>query len=83
MKEMKMSGKSLVEKAVAVSRLMQLSTTIGAAVEVTNSGEVYLITADNHRSKIGGSINEAITVFDMRNGSPSTKNHPIFIPKSA
>lgn len=54
-------SKSLVEKAVAVSRLMELSSAIGAAAEVKDNGDVFLTTSpDGQPSRIGGSVNEAV-----------------------
>lgn len=59
---------SLVEKAVSVARLMELSTAIGASAEVRDSGEVFLTTsADEHANKIGRSINEAVLYLEKVN----------------
>lgn len=59
----KLMNKTLIEKAVAVSRLMELSSAIGAAAEVADSGEVSLVTSDRSRIRIGGSIDEAVVVL--------------------
>lgn len=56
-----MSSKSLVEKAVAVSRLMQFSTALGGAVEVADDGEVFLTTSNHTRIRIGASIPAAVS----------------------
>ena len=61
MKETKMSSKSLVEKAVAVSRLMQISTALGGAAEVADDGEVFLTTSNQTRIRLGGSIPAAVS----------------------
>lgn len=61
MKETKMSSKSLVEKAVAVSRLMQLSAAVSGAAEVADDGEVFLITSDRSQIRLGASISDAVS----------------------
>lgn len=55
-----MSKKSLVEKAVAVSCLMQRSTALGGAAEVADDGEVFLTTPQT-RIRLGGSIPAAVS----------------------
>lgn len=61
MKETKMSSKSLVEKAVAVSHLMEISTALGGAAEVADDGEVFLTTSGRSRIRLGSSISDAVS----------------------
>lgn len=56
-----MSSKSLVEKAIAVSRLIQISTALGGSVEVAADGEVFLTTSEHTRVRLGGSISDALS----------------------
>lgn len=56
-----MSGKTLVEKAVAVSRLMQLSIALGGAAVFADDGEVFLTTSDRSKIRLGGSISDAVS----------------------
>lgn len=61
MKETKMSSKSLVEKTVAVSHLMELSSALSGAAGVADDGEVFLTISNGTRIRLGGSINEAVS----------------------
>lgn len=62
-------NKSLVEKAVAMARLLELSSAVGAAAEVKENGDVFLTTsADNKPSRVGGSINEAVLFLEKLSG---------------
>lgn len=60
---------TLVDKAVAVARLMELSSSLGGAAEVKTSGEVWLTTtAGDAPRRIGGSVSEAVAYLEKLHG---------------